>query len=106
MNMTEYELTLLSEELGEVIDECLQAQKRISKLKRFGPDEVMAGQLKDNATRLRDELLDVLICVEFLTVRGLIEFIDRDDVMNAYSERKAKIESNLARSHHNGRINL
>jgi NTP pyrophosphatase (non-canonical NTP hydrolase) len=106
MNMTEYELTLLSEELGEVIDECLQAQKRISKLKRFGPDEVMPGQLIDNATRLRDELLDVLICVEFLTVRGLLDPIEREDVAQAYHERKAKIMSNLARSHENNRINL
>lgn len=104
MNMEEYELTLLSEELGETIDECLQAQKRISKLKRFGPDEIMSGQLKDNAQRLRDELLDVLICVELLTERGLFKRITQQDVNHAYFERKAKIDSNLERSIDHGRV--
>jgi hypothetical protein len=104
MNMEEYELTLLSEELGETIDECLQAQKRVSKLKRFGPDDIMPGQLVDNATRLRNEILDVLLCVEMLTERGLFKRITQQDVNHAYFERKAKIDSNLERSIAQGRV--
>lgn len=102
MNMEEYELRLLDEELGEMIDECRQAQKRVSKLMRFGAAEVMPGQVLDNSTRLRDEILDVLICVEFLTERGVIERIEREDLIQAYQERKAKIQSNLRRSQENG----
>lgn len=111
MNWDELAMITTVEELGEVATEAqelltkaLSAQKRVTKMMRFGPTEVQPLQSKDNSTRLRDEIIDVLICVRFLQSRGLITPISTLDVDLAYLDRKAKIDAMRRRSIDHGRL--
>lgn len=53
MTKEEHLLTILAEE-------CVEAAQRVTKILRFGFDEVQANQPKTNVQRLEDELYDVL----------------------------------------------
>ena len=59
MNKTEYLLTCLSEE-------CAEISQRASKAIRFGLAEKQVGQEMDNASRLCEEVVDLLCVLELV----------------------------------------
>ena len=97
MNLTEHHLVLLMEE-------CAEVAQRASKQLRFGRDEVQPGQSLSNGERLREELLDVYACVEFLVEAGEVEPIDRAHVVLHMANKEQRIASMLALSRTQGRL--
>jgi hypothetical protein len=88
MNLDEYTLACISEELSEIIIECAKAQQRIDKALRFGLDEVQPGQDLTNRARIRAELHDLMGSLEIANALGVIQFPnDRD----AIEEKKMKL---------------
>lgn len=77
-------------QLGE---ECVEAAQRVSKLLRFGRDEIEPGQSLTNVERLRDELHDIHGMIMILKERGLIEY---DPTPHTDAMKKAKVERFLA----------
>jgi hypothetical protein len=73
-------LVCLSEECGEIADECLSiaadchtVQKRVAKALRFGEEEVQPGQDATNTERLMQELADLAGVLEMLEHAGVID---------------------------------
>lgn len=65
---TPYEAELLT----IFMEECAEAIKRASKLKRFGRDEVQHGQSLSNSYRLGHEIGDLEIMIDLLTQCELV----------------------------------
>lgn len=84
MNVKEYNLNQLMEECSEVI-------KQASKQNRFGRDEVQPGQTETNAQRLREECMDVMLCLRYLVRAGQIERILEADVDAHEVSKRGKI---------------
>lgn len=52
--------------LLKLIEECAEVAQRASKSMQFGPEEIQKDQQKTNATRLRDEVEDLLAIIAIL----------------------------------------
>lgn len=52
--------------LLKLIEECAEVSQRASKSMQFGPEEIQKDQQKTNATRLRDEVEDLLTIIAIL----------------------------------------
>lgn len=59
-------LTLRQFYLTKLIEECQEVSQRAAKSMQFGPEEIQKGQEKTNATRLRDEVEDLLGVIAIL----------------------------------------
>jgi NTP pyrophosphatase (non-canonical NTP hydrolase) len=57
--------------LDLLIEECAEVIQRVTKAKRFGLEEVQAGQELNNKERLRLEVRDVLEIVNMLHREGI-----------------------------------
>jgi NTP pyrophosphatase (non-canonical NTP hydrolase) len=56
-------MTLRQFYLTKLIEECQEVSQRAAKSMQFGSTEVQKGQEKTNATRLRDEVEDLLALI-------------------------------------------
>lgn len=89
--MTENEYYFL--QLGE---ECAEVQHRISKLLRFGPDEIQDGNtIETNSERLRYEIYDMLSVLEILEEKSLIQHLNQADRQLHSDRKREKIERYL-----------
>lgn len=95
MNMNEYRLTKLMEELAE-------AAQRAAKMLQFGSDEVQPGQQLANHERLRSELLDVLIWIRALERCNQIDKITQHQVTRHAEMKNEKIRRMLQLSYRLG----
>jgi len=102
MKEFEYDLTVAAEELGEVIVEALAAQKVITKALRFGLSDEYYAEGRSKAEKLREELIDVMICARILAESGVIDFISSADVSEARQAKQAKIERTKDEARRNG----
>lgn len=71
-------LLLLAEECAELSEVCGKIGVRVSKILRFGGQEVQAGQLLNNVQRLIAELADMAGTIEYLIDAGIITREDID----------------------------
>ena len=80
----------MNEQLKEVMDiaqeECAEVIQAISKISRFGIDNLKPGKPKTNREHLEEELGDLLAMVDIL------ENMDAINMINVNLARRAKIE--------------
>ena len=80
----------MNEQLKEVMDiaqeECAEVIQAISKISRFGIDNLKPGKPKTNREHLEEELGDLLAMVDIL------ENMDAINMTNVNLARRAKIE--------------
>ncbi|CAO3459995.1 hypothetical protein [Azospirillum argentinense] len=69
-------------------EECNEVAVRISKMQRFGIDEVEPGQLNTNAARLSMEIGNLQCMIDELVDEGLV---DREWVSIGYHEKADKL---------------
>ena len=62
------------------IEECAEAQKRATKLLRFGRSEIQPGQTKTNAYRLAEEIGDLRVMIDLVEGEGIAPQIALIDV--------------------------
>jgi len=74
------------EALDILQEECAEVIQAVSKISRFGLDNLKPGKPKTNKEHLEEELGDVLAMVDILTRNGVI------DTANIEVAAKAKIE--------------
>lgn len=91
MNLTEHHLIVLAEEAAEIAH-------RASKQLRFGADEVQPGQPDTNRHRLREEVLDLMVCVDFLVESGQLAPISKYDIEVHSQHKREKINRMIAHS--------
>ena len=103
MKQHELLLTVVAEELGEVAVEALAAQKIVSKALRFGLTHLAHNEeLRTRAQNLRDEFLDVMICVRRLSELDLIAPITEKDVDAWYAAKQERIVRKMQESKDSG----
>jgi hypothetical protein len=73
-------MTLEDLNLVMLMEECAEVAHRASKQLRFGADEIQPGQPLTNRQRLRDELMDLLTVVDFLTDGGQLAPVNSFEV--------------------------
>ena len=65
----------MNEDTREIIlilsEECAEVAKEVSKIMRFGPDQVKPGKDKTNIQVLEEELGDLLAMIELLTDKNI-----------------------------------
>ena len=65
----------MNEDTREIIlilsEECAEVAKEVSKIMRFGPDQIKPGKDKTNIQVLEEELGDLLAMVELLTDKNI-----------------------------------
>lgn len=65
----------MNEDTREIIlilsEECAEVAKEVSKIMRFGPDQVKPGKEKTNIQVLEEELGDLLAMIELLTDKNI-----------------------------------
>lgn len=98
MNLNEHRLVKLAEECSEV-------GQRAAKQMLFGPMEIQPGQPHENRERLREEIMDVLICVRALIAHGQVRDITDGDLDMHLQGKKHKIDRMLLRSIDHGGLN-
>lgn len=86
MTARQFRLTKLMEECSEVIKEC-------AKLQAFG-DRKHEG--KHNSVALREECMDVLVCIRLLERMGVIQRITLGNVRKHYAGKRQKITKRTA----------
>lgn len=84
-------MTVRQMRLLKLAEECNEVAQRASKQILFGDDEVQRGQEYSNAWRLREEILDMLVCVALLERTGTITRITGGDVVKNFRDKRAKI---------------
>jgi hypothetical protein len=104
LSLEDHHLVLLMEECFEVGKELMDTGHRTAKQLRFGGNEIQPGQLLPNADRLRTELLDVMVCAQFLVAARMIGEITPLDIQVHMSGKQAKIDAMLELSRTQGRL--
>ena len=65
----------MNEDTREIIlilsEECAEVAKEVSKIMRFGPDQIKPGKDKTNIQVLEEELGDLLAMIELLTDKDI-----------------------------------
>jgi NTP pyrophosphatase (non-canonical NTP hydrolase) len=65
----------MNEDTREIIlilsEECAEVAKEVSKIMRFGPDQIKPGKDKTNIQVLQEELGDLLAMIELLTDKNI-----------------------------------
>ena len=65
----------MNEDTREIIlilsEECAEVAKEVSKIMRFGPDQIKPGKDKTNIAVLQEELGDLLAMIELLTDKNI-----------------------------------
>jgi NTP pyrophosphatase (non-canonical NTP hydrolase) len=80
----------MTEDSNEVMDitqeECAEVIQAISKIRRFGMDNIKPGTDYTNREHLEEELGDVLAMVDILLINGVVKW------SNLHKAKRAKIE--------------
>ena len=81
----------MNEDTREIIlilsEECAEVAKEVSKIMRFGPDQIKPGKDKTNIQVLEEELGDLLAMIELLTDKNIGVTVE-----GLESAKKAKFE--------------
>lgn len=86
-------LTVEQFRLMKLAEECAEVAQRCAKQMAYGRDEIQSGQGLRNKDRTREEILDVLLVIQLLTIMGEIDVITGQDVRNHYDEKLGKIRA-------------
>ena len=80
----------MTEDSNEVMDitqeECAEVIQAISKIRRFGMDNIKPGTEYTNRAHLEEELGDVLAMVDILLINGVVSW------SHLHKAKRAKIE--------------
>lgn len=78
--------------LVKIQEECAEVSQRAAKAIRFGLKEVQKGQDKNNAERLRNEILDLLAAFIIFEDETKVELVDVnfDELVDSRIERIKK----------------
>lgn len=79
--------------LMKLAEECSEVAQRCCKQMAYGADEIQHGQAMRNKARTREELLDLLVCVQLLTMMGELEPISGEDIHAHYADKLPKIRA-------------
>lgn len=91
-----------NEHLFKIVEEeCSEVAQRVSKILRFGINEVEPGQVKNNEERLLDEWADLRGMMKMLEDEGLIKVPDQAEAME---RKRVKVEHFLAYSKAQGTL--
>lgn len=77
--------------LSCLAEECAEVAQRVSKVLRFGLDEVQPGQELNNAQRLAGELIDLQAVLIMLQDRGIIPYPLVSNPDDAIAKKIAKV---------------
>jgi hypothetical protein len=77
--------------LSCLAEECAEVAQRVSKVLRFGLDEVQTGQALDNSQRLAGELVDLQAVLIMLQDRGIIPNPLVSNMDHAIAQKVAKV---------------
>jgi len=81
--------------LLKLIEECVEVAHRASKQMQFGKEEVQKNQEETNATRLKGEILDLLVLIHLLEEEKEFSDITFKEYETAYHEKKEKLQKYL-----------
>jgi NTP pyrophosphatase (non-canonical NTP hydrolase) len=81
--------------LLKLAEECVEVAQRASKQIQFGKNEVQKDQQKTNATRLREEILDLFSVVSMLVQEDEIEMFTPWDYDEAREAKVKKLQKYL-----------
>lgn len=84
MNTQEYLLTVLAEEAAEII-------QAVSKIQRFGLNDVGPGLHKSNASRLMQEYYDLIATLELLQMHQILPLVPPTEVQDMIEYKQSKI---------------
>jgi hypothetical protein len=88
----------------KLMEECNEVSHRCSKILQFGPEETQDGHEKNNAARMRAELLDLLSVLALMEKAGAIEKISGDELAIARNAKSIKLAKYYDLSFALGRI--
>jgi NTP pyrophosphatase (non-canonical NTP hydrolase) len=86
MNVHQFWLLKLAEESAEVAQRC-------SKQMLFGHDEREGGIARPNHERLREELIDLMMCVKLCERLGIIYPIAYEDLQHQWRDKLPKVRA-------------
>lgn len=72
-------------------EECAEVSQRVSKILRFGLEEVQGGQPLSNKERLSLEVIDLLAVLKLLDENGLVNVYGRSDYQDIVQNKLQKI---------------
>ena len=76
----------------QLSEECSEVSHRISKLLRFGPDEVQEGNtIETNSERLRYEINDALAVLRLLEEYGYVNKPSTQELQEHYLMKREKV---------------
>jgi len=89
----------MNEDTREIIlilsEECAEVAKEVSKIMRFGPDQVKPGKDKTNIEVLQEELGDLLAMIELLVDKNIGVTTEGLEVAKKAKFEKLKQWSNI-----------
>lgn len=89
----------MNEDTREIIlilsEECAEVAKEVSKIMRFGPDQIKPGKDKTNIQVLEEELGDLLAMIELLTDKNIGVTIEGLELAKKAKFEKLKQWSNI-----------
>jgi NTP pyrophosphatase (non-canonical NTP hydrolase) len=89
----------MNEETREIIlilsEECAEVAKEVSKIMRFGPDQIKPGKDKTNIQVLEEELGDLLAMIELLTDKNIGVTVEGLELAKKAKFEKLKKWSNI-----------
>lgn len=89
----------MNEDTREIIlilsEECAEVAKEVSKIMRFGPDQIKPGKDKTNIQVLEEELGDLLAMIELLTDKNVGVTVEGLEIAKKAKFEKLKKWSNI-----------
>lgn len=82
-------------------EEAAEVAHRISKILRFGLNEVQPGQDKTNRTRLEDELVDFTAIVHLMGMKGIVN-MRHPDLQKSFEAKIDKVRKYMQYSRDRG----
>lgn len=89
----------MNEDTREIIlilsEECAEVAKEVSKIMRFGPDQIKPGKDRTNIQVLEEELGDLLAMIELLTDKNVGVTVEGLELAKKAKFEKLKKWSNI-----------
>lgn len=85
------------------LEEASEVIHRISKVLRFGLDEIQPGQDKTNRTRLEGELVDFTAIVHMMGMKGIVN-MRNPDLQTAFTDKLDKVRKYMDYSREQGTL--
>lgn len=90
--------------LVKAAEECNEIAQRAIKAARFGLDEIQPGQMLNNAERLVDEYLDLVVVLQILDGAGYINIPHLDDASAQLDAKRRRLAKYYAYSQQRGQV--